>query len=102
MDERNQVTISGEVIGKDIMRTTPAGIPMLEFRLHHRSRQSEAGSEREVQCEMAVMAMGDVARELSGIANGQLIALQGFLSRRNRNSDYPVLHVNKFRKIHEV
>ncbi len=75
---------------------------MLEFRLNHRSQQSEAGTEREVQCEMAVMAMGEVARELSEMKNGQLIAVQGFLSRRNRNSDYPVLHVNKFRKIQEV
>jgi primosomal replication protein N len=97
VDERNQITLSGEVTGKDTLRTTPAGIPMIEFRLQHRSQQTEAGMEREVQCDMSVVAMGEVARELGSVSNGQLIAVQGFISRRNRNSDFPVLHVNKFR-----
>jgi primosomal replication protein N len=99
VDERNQITLSGEVTGKDTLRTTPAGIPMIEFRLQHRSQQTEAGMEREVQCEMSVVAMGEVAQELGGVNNGQLIAVQGFVSRRSRNSDYPVLHVNKFKTL---
>ncbi|MGB8339642.1 MAG: primosomal replication protein N [Burkholderiales bacterium] len=102
MDERNQVTLSGEVIGKDTLRTTPAGIPIIEFRLKHNSQQLEAGMQRVVQCEVAVMALGEVARELGNISNGEQIAVQGFLASRNRLSDYPVLHVNKFRKTNEV
>jgi primosomal replication protein N len=102
VDERNTVTLSGEVVAKDILRTTPAGIPIIEFRLKHSSQQMEAGMQREVQCELAVMAIGDVARELENITNGQFIALQGFLSSRNRNSDVPVLHVKQFRKMNEV
>lgn len=102
MDERNQVTLSGEVIGKDILRTTPAGIPLIEFRLRHSSQQMEAGMQREVQCEIAMMALGEAAQALENVSNGQRIAVQGFLSSRSRNSDYPVLHVNKFRKMNEV
>lgn len=94
--------MSGEVIGKDKLRTTPAGIPLIEFRLRHSSQQTEAGMQREVQCEIAMMALGEVAQALENISNGQQIAVQGFLSSRSRNSDYPVLHVNKFRKMNEV
>lgn len=94
--------MSGEVIGKDILRTTPAGIPLIEFRLRHSSQQMEAGMQREVQCEIAMMALGEAAQALENVSNGQRIAVQGFLSSRSRNSDYPVLHVNKFRKMNEV
>jgi primosomal replication protein N len=102
VDERNTVTLSGEVIGKNILRTTPAGIPIIEFRLKHSSQQMEANMQREVQCEIALMALGEVAQALEKISNGEQIAVQGFLVSRNRNSDYPVLHVKQFRKMNEV
>jgi len=74
------------------LRHTPAGIPLLEFRMQHRSQQNEAGFKRQVECEMGVVAMGDVAMRLSRLKTGRTVTVKGFLNRRNRMSKQIILH----------
>jgi primosomal replication protein N len=76
------------------LRYTPAGVPVSEGRLQHRSSQAEAGAERLVEVEIAVVAVGDSARWLQAAPLGGLISVTGFLSAKGRNSKSPVLHVN--------
>jgi primosomal replication protein N len=94
---RNQVVIEGKIAESAPLRYTPAGIPVSELRLIHESRQLEAGLERTVQVELSVLAMGNVATEIAHVPAGSEVAVKGFLSRRSRNSDYPVLHINQFK-----
>jgi primosomal replication protein N len=94
---RNQVVVEGMIAETALLRYTPAGIPISEFRLIHESRQLEAGQERAVQVELSVLAMGDVAIGIAKIPGGSEVAVKGFLSRRSQKSDYPVLHINQFK-----
>jgi primosomal replication protein N len=76
------------------LRYTPAGIPVSEGRLQHRSAQLENGAERQVEVEVAVIALGDAAKWLEAAPLGGVLKVQGFLAARSRNSRSPVLHVN--------
>ena len=75
------------------LRYTPAGIPVIEFRLKHESEREEAGSRRKVSAEIDAIAFEAQARLLAGRALGQPLRAEGFLSAKNRRSSKPVLHV---------
>lgn len=77
------------------MRYTPAGIPARNLTLGHRSRQVEAGMEREVECEMPVVALGELAQQTRHCKVDDGIRIDGFLARRSRNSTQLVLHANR-------
>jgi primosomal replication protein N len=94
---RNQVVIEGTIAEAALLRYTPAGIAISEFRLIHESRQLEAEQDRAVQVELSVLVMGDAAIEIAKIPGGSEVAVKGFLSRRSQKSDYPVLHINQFK-----
>ena len=76
------------------MRYTPAGVPVSEGLLQHRSAQTESGTERLVEVEIAVVALGEPARWLQAVSLGGAINVTGFLAAKSRNSRMPVLHVN--------
>ena len=91
MDE-NAVALSGELAAIEPLRRTPAGIPLVNFKLAHKSRQVEAGFKRQVECEMNAVAMGDVALAVSRMQAGQAVRIEGFLNRKNRMSAQLILH----------
>jgi primosomal replication protein N len=93
--------LEGVVAEKDALRYTPAGVPHLEFRLQHQSRQPEAGSERDVTVAMSAVALGEPALTAAEFENGQVVLVKGFLSRRGLKSDYPVLHINQIKLLQE-
>ena len=77
------------------LRHTPAGLPVVQFKLAHRSRQIEAGSERQVECEVNCIALGETANWLSRLAAGVQIKASGFLNRKHRLSAQLVLHATQ-------
>lgn len=81
------------------LRRTPAGVPALEFRLEHCSRQVEAGQEREVRCEFAVLAMGDAALKAQAFRPGEWVSVTGFFAARSARHSGLVLHVNTIEKL---
>jgi primosomal replication protein N len=95
----NRVVLSGRIVAIDPLRHTPAGIPALNLTLAHHSRQSEAGMEREVECEVAVMALGEQAQHAARCKLGDGLKVQGFLARKSRNSSHLVLHANRIELI---
>jgi primosomal replication protein N len=76
------------------LRYTPAGVPVSEGRLHHRSSQAESGGQRLVEVEIAVVALGEPARWLQAAPLGGAVSVTGFLAARGRSSRTPVLHIN--------
>lgn len=78
----------------DALRHTPAGVPVIEFRLLHVSEQLEAGQTRRVDCEMACVALGDPARVMSGAKLGGQLRIGGFLAAKSLKRRTPVLHVD--------
>jgi primosomal replication protein N len=90
--EANEFALGGELTAIEPLRYTPAGVPVVSFRLRHRSQQIEAGIKRQVECELNGLALADVALAMSGFKVGQPIRVRGFLNRKNRMSAQLVLH----------
>ncbi|MBS4017741.1 primosomal replication protein N [uncultured Azonexus sp.] len=86
--------MSGSLVERKALRYTPAGIPVSEGRLQHHSTLIENGSERQVEVEMAVLALGDAARWLEAAPLGGMMRIEGFIAARGRNSRTPVIHAN--------
>ena len=93
--EINAVALSGELKEIEPLRHTPAGIPLLNFRLAHKSQQMEAGYKRQVDCELNGIAIGEVAVAMSRMQPGSAVSVEGFLNRKNRMSAQLILHVTK-------
>jgi len=70
---------------------------VLAFKIGHASEQNEAGAKRQVQCEVPVMAIGEIAK--SRFKSGDTVSVDGFLSRRSLNSPQLVLHANNIELI---
>ena len=75
------------------LRHTPAGIPVVEFRLKHESERAEAGAKRRVNVEIDAVAFEAQARLLAKSALGRPLKAEGFLCAKSRYSSKPVLHV---------
>jgi primosomal replication protein N len=92
----NEVQLSGQVVGREALRHTPAGIPILTFTVKHESMRVEGGMSRQVGFEVEAMAVGDVAQRMDTLQAGRKVRLRGFLATRSRLSTRLVLHVNQF------
>jgi primosomal replication protein N len=90
--EANEVALSGEITSIEPLRYTPAGIALLNFKLQHRSLQTEAGLKRQVECDMSGVAMAEVAVAMARLKSGQVARVTGFLNRKNRMSAQLILH----------
>ncbi|PKO91732.1 MAG: primosomal replication protein N [Betaproteobacteria bacterium HGW-Betaproteobacteria-1] len=90
----NKLVLSGEVVQIEPLRYTPAGLPLLSFAVRHVSEQIEAGIRRKVECEMAVVAIGDIAKQAQGIQLTSQVKLAGFIAKRSLKSTQLVLHLN--------
>ena len=89
----NRVELSGVITELQSLRYTPAGVPVVEFRLAHESERAEAGTARKVNAEIDAVAFEAQARLLATSALGRALKAEGFLCAKNRRSKKPVLHV---------
>ncbi len=80
------------------MRYSPAGVPIAEAVLLHRSSQTVANQTRQVECELTVQASGSLATQLAQQATGTRITLEGALNRRSVKSRQLILLVNRIEK----
>jgi primosomal replication protein N len=80
----NSVTLSGEITATEPLRHTPAGLPLLNLRLTHRSVQVEAGIERQTELEVGAVAVGEIAAAVSKFQAGDQVTVQGFLAAKRR------------------
>ncbi len=74
------------------MRYTPAGLPALDLRLEHQSRQADAGQERDVKLSLKALAFGVLAERLARQNLGSSFCFQGFLAT-GRGGKTVVLHI---------
>lgn len=95
--ETNTVMLSGTVAKIDVLRHTPAGVPVLDFLLSHASSQVEAGRARRVELEVPAIAVGELATRLAGRHPGDQIAIAGFLASRSSRSTQLVVHATQLK-----
>ncbi len=96
MEEQNRVELTGTLTAIDAVRYTPAGIPIIEFKLAHESSQIEARRSRQVSIEVMAMAAGEAAGKLAKSPLGARVRLTGFLAHRGKSRVQLVLHINDF------
>lgn len=89
------MTLSGTLAHVEPLRHTPAGLPLLQFTLAHKSVQIEAGFKRQVECEVHCVMLGEAAASLSRTRAGAEVKVTGFLNRKNRMSAQLVLHASQ-------
>jgi primosomal replication protein N len=94
----NRLRISGTLTEVDPLRYSPAGVPIAEAVLQHRSGQTVANQMRQVECELRIQASGPLAGRLAAASPGTQLSLEGVLNRRSVNSRQLILIVNQFEK----
>ena len=94
--------LSGNLIELDALRYTPAGIPVVNFRLSHESEQIEAGAARAVQCEVAGLAFEREARLMAAAKLGMQVKVTGVLAGKSRESKQLVLHATNIEFVEGV
>ena len=82
--DTNSVTLSGEITAIESLRHTPAGLPLVNFRLRHCSVQVEAGIRRQTDFEVGAVAIGEIASAVSAFHAGDGVKVQGFLAAKRR------------------
>lgn len=92
----NQFHLIASIAERDVMRYTPAGIPIVSATLRHVSEQIEAGIPRQIEFEMIAVAAGEISGRFNQAELGVMFAFTGFLARKNRNSKSLVFHVTDF------
>jgi primosomal replication protein N len=90
----NRCVIEGEVIELEGLRYTPAGLERVAFKLRHTSMQREAGMQRQVQCVVPALALGEAAKRVSRLQPGQMVRAEGFLAQRSLKIAQLVLHID--------
>ncbi|MDQ1315143.1 MAG: primosomal replication protein [Pseudomonadota bacterium] len=80
------------------LRYSPAGVPIAEAVMLHRSSQTVAAQARQVECELTVQASGTLAAQLAQLTTGTQVTLDGSLNRRSVKSRQLILILNRIEK----
>lgn len=94
----NLFSLAASIVERDVLRYTPAGVPIVSAKLFHCSNQFEAGIERSIEFEISALAAGEVSGKLNQAELNVVLRFSGFLTRKNRNSKTLVFHINEIEK----
>ncbi|MEN9543316.1 MAG: primosomal replication protein [Pseudomonadota bacterium] len=94
----NRVVLTAQIVERQALRYTPAGLPALDLRIAHDSLVQEAGASRKVSFEMRAVGIGAVAERLNRIAVGDTARIAGFLGPIARGKSV-LLHITELQSI---
>ncbi len=89
----NQATLSAQLVERQALRFTPAGIPVSDLKIVHQSEVQEAGQTRTVGFEMQAIALGELAHQTQAAPLEARLKLTGFLAPRTKQSKSLVFHI---------
>ena len=89
----NQFQLVAQVVEREVLRYTPAGIPIVSARLAHSSQQLEAAVQRLIEFDVSALAVGEISGRFNQLELGQLYQFSGFMARKSRNSKSLVFHI---------
>jgi primosomal replication protein N len=92
----NEFQFTGTILERDMLRYTPAGVPIVSATLAHGSQQVEAKATRQVEFEITAVAAGEISGRFARAELGAAHQFTGFLARKNRNSKALVFHIIDF------
>ena len=91
----NEYSLFGEIIHMDTKRFTPAGMPVLSFRIRAESKQSEAGLKRIVNVDIESVVIGELAN--NDLRVGDKFSFFGFFDKRSKKSTHLVFHITQIK-----
>ena len=94
----NQFQLVAQVVEREMLRYSPAGIPVVSAKLAHSSQQLEAQVTRSIEFEISALAIGEISGRLNQLELGREHQFTGFLARKNRNSKSLVFHIIDIRE----
>ncbi|TWG79637.1 restart primosome assembly protein PriB [Cupriavidus gilardii J11] len=89
----NQLRLHATLVERDMLRYTPAGIPVVNCILQYGGEVVEAQTPRQVEFAIAAMGVGAIGQKLERTPLGTLLDCEGFLARKHRNSKALVFHI---------
>ena len=92
----NQLELEASIAERDVLRYTPAGVPIVSAILMHSGQQDEAGVARLVEFEIPAFAAGEISGRFGSAELGASYRFTGFLAKKNRNSKALVFHIIDF------
>ncbi|MDP5007987.1 MAG: primosomal replication protein N [Glaciimonas sp.] len=97
----NVFQLVAEIVEREVLRYTPAGIPIVSAILLNRSEPREATVQRQVEFEIAALAAGEISGQFAKATLGGKYHFTGFLARKSRNGKTLVFHITEFAAIDE-
>ena len=92
----NQLQFDALICERDVLRYTPAGVPIVTATLMHSSQQVEAGVARLTEFEITALAAGEISGRFGQAELGSVHRFTGFLAKKSRNSKSLVFHIIDF------
>ncbi|CAH0444650.1 primosomal replication protein N [Ralstonia syzygii] len=90
----NRLQLVATLAGREVMRYTPAGVPIVNCLLSYSGQAMEAQAARQVEFSIEALGAGKMASVLDRIAPGTLVECVGFLARKHRSSKALVFHIS--------
>ena len=97
----NQSQFIALIAEREALRYTPAGMPIVNAVLQHRSQQVEAGIARLSEFEISAVAAGEISGRFSQAPLGGLYQFTGFINKKTRNSKSLVFHIIDFSAVQD-
>jgi primosomal replication protein N len=91
----NKLVLQAQVVEIETVRFTPAGIPIINCTLQHRSEVAEAGGVRQVEMTMPALCAGLLSGRLQAGGMGYEACFTGFLAPKRRNARTLVFHITE-------
>jgi len=92
----NVFQLVAAIAEREVIRYTPAGIPIVSATLQHRSEPIESGIKRLIEFKLAALAVGEISGKFSAAVLGGTFWFTGFMARRIRNGRSLVFHISDF------
>ncbi|NMV38709.1 primosomal replication protein N [Ralstonia insidiosa] len=90
----NRLQLVATLVEREVMRYTPAGVPIVNCLLTYSGQAMEAQTARHVEFSIEALGAGKMASVLDRIAPGTVLDCVGFLARKHRSSKALVFHIS--------
>ena len=90
----NRLVLDAQLVARDALRYTPAGLPVYDMSLKHESQVTQEGQPRTVAFELKARAIGSMADRVASLELGARRGFAGFLGSA-RNGRGIVFHVTE-------
>lgn len=97
----NCCTIEAQLLEKEILRFTPAGIPVSTAIFRYEGTVNENDKPRALDFEFNAVAVGETGNVLDGCKLLQKFRLFGFLAPKTKRSRHWMLHIQKIEKLED-